>query len=222
MAINFVFFPLLHSEIDECASTPCVNGLCQDQLNGYICFCFPGWTGTNCDVGKYLLTLTVFTYLPFLAYLIWNWRHQKGWFPPDSNPVPLAHQSLDHPCMPRLYLTPVCFLWKERREWMKREETKLMTWSGLKPVTPSFLSTYPVENKPVSGCLILKKFDFESLSSECFTRWMILKIVLRQNVSELERNFKPDSTCDFFKTFDLEHLNGINHFWSIGLVVRSS
>ena len=33
-----------------------------------------------------------------LAYLIWNWHHQKWWFPPESNPGPLAHQSLHHPC----------------------------------------------------------------------------------------------------------------------------
>ena len=36
-------------EIDECESSPCVNGLCQDQVNGYFCGCDPGWTGTNCE-----------------------------------------------------------------------------------------------------------------------------------------------------------------------------
>ncbi len=45
-----------------------------------------------------VITLTLFRYLPFLAYLIWNWHHQKWWFPPESIPGPHAHQSLDHPC----------------------------------------------------------------------------------------------------------------------------
>jgi len=37
-------------DIDECASNPCVNGACEDQINAYVCHCDPGWTGTNCDV----------------------------------------------------------------------------------------------------------------------------------------------------------------------------
>ena len=31
------------------------------------------------------LTLTLFRYLLFLVYLIWNGHHQKGWFPPHTN-----------------------------------------------------------------------------------------------------------------------------------------
>ncbi len=46
----------------------------------------------------HVLTLTLFRYLPFLAYLIWNGRHQKWWFPPELIQGPLAHQSLEHPC----------------------------------------------------------------------------------------------------------------------------
>jgi hypothetical protein len=38
------------NEIDECESSPCVNGECRDLVNGYSCECQPGWTGTNCDV----------------------------------------------------------------------------------------------------------------------------------------------------------------------------
>ncbi|MFY9824868.1 MAG: calcium-binding EGF-like domain-containing protein [Thermoanaerobaculia bacterium] len=37
-------------DIDECASSPCVNGDCTDHVNGYSCTCPPGWTGTNCDI----------------------------------------------------------------------------------------------------------------------------------------------------------------------------
>ncbi len=41
----------LFAEIDECDSSPCLNGQCEDQVNGYDCICQPGWTGTLCDVG---------------------------------------------------------------------------------------------------------------------------------------------------------------------------
>jgi hypothetical protein len=37
------------TDIDECASSPCLNGVCLDQVNGYNCSCLPGWTGNNCD-----------------------------------------------------------------------------------------------------------------------------------------------------------------------------
>ena len=37
-------------EVDECASNPCVNGDCADQVNAFECLCYPGWEGTNCDV----------------------------------------------------------------------------------------------------------------------------------------------------------------------------
>jgi hypothetical protein len=36
-------------DIDECESSPCVHGACQDQVNGYACDCDPSWTGALCD-----------------------------------------------------------------------------------------------------------------------------------------------------------------------------
>ena len=40
-------------DIDECASSPCMNGAaCNDDINGYTCTCTGGWTRTHCDVGK--------------------------------------------------------------------------------------------------------------------------------------------------------------------------
>ena len=35
---------------DECESSPCSHGSCEDQCGRYLCHCSPGWTGTNCDV----------------------------------------------------------------------------------------------------------------------------------------------------------------------------
>ncbi|WP_437522135.1 calcium-binding EGF-like domain-containing protein [Sorangium sp. So ce726] len=37
------------TEIDECASDPCVHGQCLDAVNGYVCECEPGYAGTNCE-----------------------------------------------------------------------------------------------------------------------------------------------------------------------------
>ena len=39
--------------VNECESSPCVNGVCQDLVNHYYCQCSTGWTGRNCDQSKY-------------------------------------------------------------------------------------------------------------------------------------------------------------------------
>ena len=38
------------TDIDECLSYPCVNGVCNNLLNDYNCTCYAGYTGKNCDV----------------------------------------------------------------------------------------------------------------------------------------------------------------------------
>jgi len=37
------------TDIDECESTPCVNGQCTDGIAGYICACYPGFGGNQCE-----------------------------------------------------------------------------------------------------------------------------------------------------------------------------
>lgn len=51
MALS-VSYVLLSIDVDECESSPCVQGNCTDQVDGYVCECFPGYRGPNCDTGK--------------------------------------------------------------------------------------------------------------------------------------------------------------------------
>ena len=44
---------IFFTDIDECVSSPCANGQCQDEINQYTCMCDPGWTGENCDMGEW-------------------------------------------------------------------------------------------------------------------------------------------------------------------------
>lgn len=39
------------SDIDECASSPCIHGTCQDAINNFTCTCDEGFTSTLCDLG---------------------------------------------------------------------------------------------------------------------------------------------------------------------------
>lgn len=41
-------------DIDECTFNTCKNGAtCMDLLNDYQCLCDAGYTGKNCESGKY-------------------------------------------------------------------------------------------------------------------------------------------------------------------------
>ena len=53
--IEYLFLCVLCvSDVDECASRPCLNGAeCIDGVNLYRCVCDPGLTGTNCQEGEY-------------------------------------------------------------------------------------------------------------------------------------------------------------------------
>ena len=45
---------LLLSEINECSPNPCKNGAkCVDLVGSFRCECKPGFTGANCEKGKW-------------------------------------------------------------------------------------------------------------------------------------------------------------------------
>ena len=49
---------------NECTSSPCENGNCQDMVNQYRCACNPGWTGVNCEQGiKHINELIIAFYI---------------------------------------------------------------------------------------------------------------------------------------------------------------
>ena len=46
---SLLFLP---SDIDDCATRPCLNGAtCLDRVNGFVCICAPGYTGPYCQTG---------------------------------------------------------------------------------------------------------------------------------------------------------------------------
>ena len=41
--------PQCDINVDECSSSPCVHGICEDGINQYDCVCSKGYWGNNCE-----------------------------------------------------------------------------------------------------------------------------------------------------------------------------
>ena len=54
MTLNFIITLLItyiYIYITDCSNSPCQQGTCRNELNGYNCSCYQGFTGQNCDQG---------------------------------------------------------------------------------------------------------------------------------------------------------------------------
>ena len=49
LGVDMILYIIL--EIDECASNPCINGECDNQIGKFVCACNLGYEGTVCEIG---------------------------------------------------------------------------------------------------------------------------------------------------------------------------
>jgi len=56
---------------DHCSPNPCENGAsCQNQWDGFFCFCPPGWTGHRCEQSGESLILAALSGSIFLFTIL--------------------------------------------------------------------------------------------------------------------------------------------------------
>ncbi len=71
---------MLSSDINECATAPCLNGgTCVNAINAYACLCPTTHAGRNCQTGEWRLIVITIASLHSLwkqRYLhLWMWHH---------------------------------------------------------------------------------------------------------------------------------------------------
>ena len=54
------------TDTDDCITNPCVNGVCEDQVNGYLCVCDAGYNNTDCDNDIDVLMMWIVLTVPVL------------------------------------------------------------------------------------------------------------------------------------------------------------
>lgn len=79
---KYFFFVL---DEDECAASPCANGLCVNNVGSYHCNCYSGWELFHCDQGKVPVCHVI---VSLLAHL--NHRFKKA-FPITRRPSVLKY-----------------------------------------------------------------------------------------------------------------------------------
>ncbi len=84
--MGFYFTFHLFLDIDECGSSPCLNGaICNNLVNKYTCSCVFGYNGTRCETGKrqtrcsLLITTSMRSLLSLLMGRQWSPRFCHSW-----------------------------------------------------------------------------------------------------------------------------------------------